>query len=141
MLINHQIEGYLSKSDAIKNMYWKTVSIPHVTPDNPYIGLGTLSVYLEAAGIEEIRELAAIDEFISEHSNNIDSFLSEIINNRLDGNDWWLNAAFLCRLVLILKYPDIFKKEFLEHNDFKQEIAEIVLNAAKSFSQAIAAGS
>jgi hypothetical protein len=53
----------------------------------------------------EISDISKVDNLISENFSEIEKFIDEVYFHRKIGWTWRLNAAFLCELVLILKFP------------------------------------
>ena len=125
-LTTNDIAEYISNSDSVKRLYRLALD-QGFWPDFPDYRIGKLSGYLEAAKIEDI---TTIDNLVSENFPVIQKFVAEIFAHRKNGQPWRLNSVFLCELVLILKYPKIFGRDFLAQNDWDEEIAEIISKAA-----------
>lgn len=126
-LINH-----ISKSEPAKLVY-RTAMNTGFWPDFPDYQIENLGRSLEVAKISDITE---IDELIIDNEKTIKEYIGQIYNKRK--NYWRLSPGFLCELVLILKYPSIFTKEYLTENGWDREIAEIVVSAANLHSESSA---
>ena len=97
--------------------------------DFPGYRIEKFSLYLEAAKISNIND---VDKLISENFSLIKNFFTEIYSQRKNGSDWMLNSVFLCELILIFKFPEILNLDFLTKDDWDDDIAQIVLRAAKN---------
>ena len=124
------ITEYISNSEPVKKLY-RLAMDKGFWPDFPDYEIEKLSAYLEAAKIENIKN---VDSFISSDFPIIQKFVTEIFTYRKNGWNWRLNSVFLCELVLILKYPQIFHRDYLIENGWNKEIVEIVLRAVHSQS-------
>lgn len=130
------IVKYTTSSDQVKLLY-RWAMDAGFWPDFPDYQIADLGSRLEVAGINDIN---TIDNLITENAIAIKQFIGDICSNRK--NCWRLNSGFLCELVLILKYPSIFTKEYLVENRWDEEIAQIVLaSATRSLSIAAQPGS
>jgi hypothetical protein len=98
-------------------------------PDFPDYKLEKFCIYLEAV---EIDNLSTVDKLISENFSSIKNFVAEVYLYRKNGWNWRLNSVFLCELVLIFKFIEIFDLDFLTKNGWDKEFAEIVLAAARN---------
>lgn len=122
------VTEYISNSDPVRKLY-RLAMDKGFWPDFPDYKLEKLIGYLEIAKIENI---GTIDDLIMKDFSVIQKFIAEVFTRRVNGRNWRLNSVFLCELVLILKYPQIFNREFLIENGWDEEIAEVVLGAVNA---------
>ena len=130
---NSDITDYISNSDPVKELY-RLAMDNGFWPDFPDYKIEKLGRYMDAAKIENIK---SIDSLISENFPILEKFIVEVFSHRKNGWHWRLNSVFLCELVLILEYPDIFHRDYLIENEWDKDIAEIVLKAVNRLSPTI----
>jgi hypothetical protein len=124
----NDIDKYISNSSQVKEMYRLAMDCGF-WPDFPNYRIEKFCDYLEAAKIGNIDN---VDDIISQNISAIKNFIAEIYSYRKNGWDWRLNSVFLCELVLIFKFPEIFNFDYLTKHDWDKEIAQIVLEAAEN---------
>lgn len=123
---------HISRSESAKLVYRAAMNTGF-WPDFPDYQIENFGRSLEAAKISEIKE---IDNLIINNEKIIREYIAKIHSQRK--NYWRLSPGFLCELVLILKYPSTFTKEYLTGNGWDEEIAEIVVSAATHHSESSA---
>lgn len=119
---------YIARSDKVKHIYQVSMSIGFL---ENFIDHNVESL-INQLSIAKISSLKYIDELIDDNEENIIRFVKDVHDHRK--NDWRLTPSFICGLILILKFPLLFHKEYLLSNGWEDAIADIVLPIANKYS-------
>jgi ppGpp synthetase/RelA/SpoT-type nucleotidyltranferase len=129
------LSHYLRHSDTIKKLYQDARKAgfifdqPRSTDSDPLSGLIQIC---NLAGLTTITEL---ESQLEETSSQARRYLeSQILANQAEGRSiWYATSAFICQLLLILKFPDKIHENKLTEFGWGNEIAAQVLRVAKGF--------
>lgn len=84
---------------------------------------------LKVAGVEHLSDL---DAFISRNLEKIQTYLNDLHRHRFGA--WSASNYFLYELIILLKYPVIFTKEYQEEHGWSDAVAKNVERALKIHS-------
>jgi hypothetical protein len=118
-----ELIAFLSRSEQVKNLT-RIADRAGFAPDFPDFGITQLIPFVEKS---EVAGLNEIEEFIENKEPEIADFFKDIRSKI--AIKWSASPAFLCVLVLVRKFPNVFNLDFLVSNGFEEAHAKIVLSA------------
>lgn len=122
-----QLIDYLYNSEPVISFYRSAMGIGF-WPDFPDYKVEELEWYLENTKIEDIK---IIDTILRKHKETLNRYIAYIYAKRI--NTWRVTPGFLCALVLIVKFPQLFTEDNLVEKGWDKSLAKIVLSSAKIF--------
>ncbi|EOJ6084873.1 TPA: hypothetical protein LVL54_002345 [Klebsiella michiganensis] len=87
---------------------------------------------LNALKIAKVEDLSDLDAFISENLEKIQSYLADL--RKHNPEKWAASNYFLYELIVLLKYPSIFTKEYQDENEWADTVAGNVERALRIHS-------
>ena len=127
-----EIITYTFNSNHVISLYRSAIGVGF-WPDFPDYQIESLSWFLDAA---KLNELSEIDTLIKDNKEIITRYIAHIYAG--SSKPWRVTPGFLCKLVLIAKYPDAFSVEKLIEHGWDIDIAESILLSANKFAPYIA---
>lgn len=123
-----QIIDYIYNSDAVMSFY-QSAMVVGFWPDYSDHQIEQLAWDLEHADIDDI---TIIDSLLNEYGGILRKYIAHIYAGRT--RIWRVTPEFLCTLVLIVKFPELFAENYLAEKGWDKDIANIVCLSAGAFN-------
>ncbi|HGV3449016.1 TPA: hypothetical protein ACNGYZ_003749 [Raoultella planticola] len=110
------LKNHLEQSAAVEHLsnVARDFGYTKITEDRERVHQENTLNTLKAAKIEKFSD---VDDFIIKNFEAIQAYLLDLKQNH--GKDWSVSDSFLYELMVLLKYPEIFTKEFQDEFNWK----------------------
>lgn len=127
MLTRDKIIDYIYNSEPVMGFYQSAMAVGF-WPEFPCYQIEEITWYLDKARVSDIKK---IDCLLLRHKENLVKYINNIYESRK--SPWRVNPAYLCKLVIVFNFIELFKVEDLTSNGWGEDTASIVIRAANLF--------